>query len=45
MLIAAMGLKLTSAMIQFIESGYWLLYSDRDFDPFIEHPGLLSAFT
>jgi predicted nucleic acid-binding protein len=26
-----------------IESGYFLLYSDRDFDPFVEHLGLLSA--
>ncbi len=26
-----------------IESGYALLYSDRDFDPFVEHLGLSSA--
>jgi len=26
-----------------IESGYALLYSDRDFDPFVEHLGLRSA--
>ena len=26
-----------------IESGYSLLYSDRDFDPFVEHLGLRSA--
>ena len=26
-----------------IENGYTLLYSDRDFDPFVEHLGLLSA--
>ena len=26
-----------------IESGFSLLYSDRDFDPFVEHLGLLSA--
>ncbi len=26
-----------------IESGYSLLYSDRDFDPFVEHLGLTSA--
>ena len=26
-----------------IESGYALLYGDRDFDPFVEHLGLLSA--
>ena len=26
-----------------IESGHSLLYSDRDFDPFVEHLGLLSA--
>ena len=26
-----------------IENGYTLLYSDRDFDPFVEHRGLLSA--
>ncbi len=26
-----------------IESGYALLYSDRDFDPFVEHLGLTSA--
>lgn len=26
-----------------IESGYSLLYSDRDFDPFVEHLGLVSA--
>jgi predicted nucleic acid-binding protein len=28
-----------------IESGYALLYSDRDFDPFVDHLGLLSALT
>ena len=28
-----------------IESGYSLLYSDRDFDPFVEHLGLQSALT
>lgn len=27
-----------------IESDYALLYSDRDFDPFVEHLGLISAF-
>jgi len=26
-----------------IESGHSLLYSDRDFDPFVEHLGLLAA--
>jgi predicted nucleic acid-binding protein len=26
-----------------IEDGYALLYSDRDFDPFVEHLGLCSA--
>jgi predicted nucleic acid-binding protein len=26
-----------------IESGFTLLYSDRDFDPFVEHLGLRSA--
>ena len=26
-----------------IESGFRLLYSDRDFDPFVEHLGLFSA--
>jgi predicted nucleic acid-binding protein len=26
-----------------IESGYHLLYSDRDFDPFVEHLGLRAA--
>jgi len=26
-----------------IESGFALLYSDRDFDPFVEHLGLLSV--
>ena len=26
-----------------IESGYTLLYSDRDFDPFVAHLGLRSA--
>jgi predicted nucleic acid-binding protein len=26
-----------------IEGGYALLYSDRDFDPFVTHLGLLSA--
>jgi predicted nucleic acid-binding protein len=26
-----------------IESGYRLLYSDRDFDPFVAHLGLVSA--
>ena len=25
------------------ESGFALLYSDRDFDPFVEHLGLVSA--
>ncbi len=28
-----------------IESGHSLLYSDRDFDPFVEHLGLGSAMT
>ncbi|APR04094.1 PIN domain nuclease [Thauera chlorobenzoica] len=28
-----------------IESGLALLYSDRDFDPFVEHLGLRSALT
>ena len=28
-----------------IESGYSPLYSDRDFDPFVEHLGLSSALT
>jgi predicted nucleic acid-binding protein len=28
-----------------IESGFSLLYSDRDFDPFVEHLGLKSALT
>lgn len=28
-----------------IESGLALLYSDRDFDPFVEHLGLQSALT
>lgn len=28
-----------------IESGLTLLYSDRDFDPFVEHLGLHSALT
>jgi hypothetical protein len=28
-----------------IESGYALLYSDRDFDPFVNHLGLRSALT
>ena len=28
---------------QCIENGYALLYTDRDFDPFIEHLGLVSA--
>lgn len=28
-----------------IESGHALLYSDRDFDPFVEHLGLSSAMT
>jgi predicted nucleic acid-binding protein len=28
-----------------IESGHALLYSDRDFDPFVEHLGLSSALT
>ncbi|WP_343035941.1 type II toxin-antitoxin system VapC family toxin [Aromatoleum toluvorans] len=28
-----------------IESGMALLYSDRDFDPFVEHLGLQSALT
>jgi hypothetical protein len=28
-----------------IQSGYSLLYSDRDFDPFVEHLGLSSALT
>jgi len=27
-----------------IESGFNLLYSDRDFDPFVQHLGLRSAF-
>ena len=27
-----------------IENGYTLLYSDRDFDPFVEHLGLVSAW-
>lgn len=27
-----------------IEHGYALLYSDRDFDPFVEHLGLVSAW-
>ena len=26
-----------------IVSGYALLYSDRDFDPFVEHLGLVAA--
>ena len=26
-----------------IQGGYALLYSDRDFDPFVEHLGLRSA--
>lgn len=26
-----------------IEGGFTLLYSDRDFDPFVEHLGLISA--
>jgi hypothetical protein len=26
-----------------MESGYWLLYSDRDFDPFVDHLGLRAA--
>jgi predicted nucleic acid-binding protein len=26
-----------------IENGFLLLYSDRDFDPFVEHLGLRSA--
>lgn len=26
-----------------IESDYALLYSDRDFEPFVEHPGMRSA--
>jgi predicted nucleic acid-binding protein len=26
-----------------IENGIFLLYSDRDFDPFVEHLGLISA--
>jgi hypothetical protein len=26
-----------------IEHGYALLYSDRDFDPFVEYLGLMSA--
>ncbi len=26
-----------------IESGFSLLYSDRDFDPFVDHLGLMSA--
>ena len=28
-----------------IESDYALLYSDRDFDPFVEHLGLSSAMS
>ncbi len=28
-----------------IEDGHSLLYSDRDFDPFVEHLGLTSAMT
>jgi hypothetical protein len=28
-----------------IEGGYSLLFSDRDFDPFVEHLGLVSALT
>jgi predicted nucleic acid-binding protein len=28
-----------------IVDGYALLYSDRDFDPFVEHLGLVSAMT
>ena len=28
-----------------IESGYRLLYSDRDFDPFVIHLGLRSALS
>jgi predicted nucleic acid-binding protein len=28
-----------------IESGYALLYSNRDFDPFVEHLGLASALS
>jgi predicted nucleic acid-binding protein len=28
-----------------IENGLPLLYSDRDFDPFVEHLGLTSALT
>ncbi len=28
-----------------IASGYSLLFSDRDFDPFVEHLGLVSALT
>ena len=28
-----------------IESGFKLLYSDRDFDPFVQHLGLRSAFS
>jgi predicted nucleic acid-binding protein len=28
-----------------IESGYTLLYSDKDFDPFVEHLGLRSALS
>ena len=27
-----------------IESGFMLLYSDRDFEPFVQHLGLRSAF-
>jgi hypothetical protein len=27
-----------------IESGFMLLYSDKDFDPFVQHLGLRSAF-
>jgi predicted nucleic acid-binding protein len=30
---------------RFIESRYRLLYSDRDFDPSVEHPGLRSVLT
>jgi hypothetical protein len=28
-----------------IESGFMLLYSDKDFDPFVQHLGLHSAFS
>ncbi len=28
-----------------VESDYALLYSDRDFDPFVEHLGLSSAMS